>query len=215
MSPGWTGKEDLLSTSPVTEQGGCVRTRCCLLYRSGRQEAKESQVYTASRRNACRPKLGAARLRTTVLTLTLRSLWICAESKVPGGCSSFSRNLFYTSISRRRGGSRDPEPSCSWRPTLLAPQDRLAALWCCGGLGSSVAFKSTWRVRRRKKENYLFRTAFRSPPGRMLCPCVPLPAQSTGGQAAAAWHPHSPSAPRRGICPWPADHGGQRRMGDG
>lgn len=30
-----------------------------------------------------------------------------------------------------------------------------------------------------------------------------LAAQSNFGQAAAAWRPASPSAPHRGMCPWP------------
>lgn len=106
---------------------------------------------------------------------------------------------------------RDPEPSC--------PQDPLAALkgfWCCGGLGSPRAYKLTRMVGRgEERENYLFKTAFQTPPGLRLCPCVPSPAQSTCGQAAAAWRPRPPSAPHRGIRPWPAGHGHQKRTEKG
>jgi hypothetical protein len=65
VSLGWRGREDLLPTLQVREP-----------------EAKESQVYTASRRDACMLKPGAMRPWTAVLTLTLEPVDLC---KIQGG----------------------------------------------------------------------------------------------------------------------------------
>lgn len=101
-----------------------------------------------------------------------------------------------------------PVPKTLWQPLL-----GFLGLWWSWLVTCLQTDLDGWE--RKGKENYLFKTAFQTPPGLRLCPCVPSPAQSTCGQAAAAWHPHPPSAPHRGIHPWPAGHGHQKRREKG
>lgn len=63
----------------------------------------------------------------------------------------------------------------------------------------------------RKGRELPLKITSRPPPELSIYPSAPWSAQSSFGQAAAAWHPRSPSAPRRDICPWPAG----RRVGRG
>lgn len=141
VSLGWKSREDLLPTSlSVTEKGDGQEYSAT--YFTGQGSKRPRSLRFTQPLGEMPARWSLEQWGHGLLCWPWPwSLWICTKPKVAkagsGAVTPSAGHLFYTLISRRWGGSWNPEPSCSWGPTLLSPQDHLAALWCCGGLGSS------------------------------------------------------------------------------
>lgn len=102
--------------------------------------------------------------------------------------------------------------ACAPRP--VATEERKSVAQCllfdsCGSYEESLVRTEQWRKGRGRITSF-FRTTSRLPLGLRICPSAPWSAQSSCGQPAAAGCPRSPSAPRRGRCPWPVGHRAQK-----